>query len=75
VRLSGEARGPFSPGEKTLVEVERAYILSTLERTRWRVDGDGGAAALLGMNPSTLRSRMLKLDIRRPPRANDRLGA
>jgi formate hydrogenlyase transcriptional activator len=50
---------------KTLDENEREHILATLERTAWRVQGEGGAAELLGINPSTLRSRMLKLGIPR----------
>ncbi|MGH7926792.1 MAG: helix-turn-helix domain-containing protein, partial [Candidatus Binatia bacterium] len=36
-----------------------------LEQTRWRIEGTHGAAAILGVNPSTLRSRMRKLGIRR----------
>ena len=46
--------------------LERRNILSALERSRWRVSGDGGAASLLGMRPSTLASRMKALGIRRP---------
>jgi formate hydrogenlyase transcriptional activator len=49
----------------TLEEVERRHILAVLERTRWRVSGAEGAAALLGLKPTTLESRMAKLDIRR----------
>jgi len=37
-----------------------------LHGVRWRIEGTGGAAHLLGMKPSTLRSRMLKLGIARP---------
>ena len=33
---------------------------------RWRIEGAGGAAQQLGMKPSTLRSRMLKLGVARP---------
>jgi formate hydrogenlyase transcriptional activator len=51
---------------KTLNEVERDYILQSLEQTYWRIEGRNGAAAILGLNPSTLRARMLKLGIRRP---------
>jgi transcriptional regulator with GAF, ATPase, and Fis domain len=51
-----------------LEEVEREHILHVLERCGWRVDGAGNAAAALGLNPSTLRSRMLKLGIARPTR-------
>ena len=45
--------------------VERDHVLSVLESTRWVVDGKAGAAARLGLRPSTLRSRMGKLGIRR----------
>jgi formate hydrogenlyase transcriptional activator len=54
--------------EASLDEVGRNYILQILEQTGWRVEGPKGAAAILGLNSSTLRSRMLKLDIRRPSR-------
>ncbi|MDD2725211.1 MAG: sigma 54-interacting transcriptional regulator [Methylovulum sp.] len=45
----------------TLEEVERSHILQTLEETGWVISGAKGAAAILGMNPNTLRSRMQKL--------------
>lgn len=47
-------------------EMERAYILKVLERTRWIIEGEQGAAVILDLNPSTLRSRMQKLNIRKP---------
>jgi PAS domain S-box-containing protein len=53
----------------SLDEVGKGYILRILEQTRWRVEGPKGAAKILGLNPSTLRSRMLKLGIRRPLRS------
>jgi transcriptional regulator with GAF, ATPase, and Fis domain len=46
-------------------EVERRHILEILMRTNWRIEGADGAAALLNLNPSTLRSRMKKLGVRR----------
>ena len=49
-----------------LDEVEREHILRVLEQIYWRIEGPQGAAAILGMNPGTLRSRMKKLGIRRP---------
>jgi transcriptional regulator with GAF, ATPase, and Fis domain len=52
---------------KTLGEVERDYIIETLEYTGWRIEGPNGAANILGLNPSTLRTRMLKLGIHRRP--------
>lgn len=48
-----------------LQELERAHIARVLERTHWRIYGYSGAAAQLGLNPSTLRSRMKKLGISR----------
>ena len=38
---------------------------SDATRKSWRVDGPQGAARVLNMHPSTLRSRMQKLGIRR----------
>ncbi len=50
----------------SLEAMERAYILQVLERTGWVIEGEQGAAAILDLNPSTLRSRMQKLNIRKP---------
>ena len=50
----------------TLEETERNQILKTLSETRWRINGKNGAAAILGLHPSTLRARMHKLGILRP---------
>ena len=62
------------PPAQTLADTERAHILKSLERTSWRIKGPGGAATLLGLNPSTLYSRMQKLGIphRRMKDAADR---
>lgn len=51
--------------DKTLEEMERDYILQILEDRAWRIDGRQGAARILGMNPSTLRTRMAKLGIKK----------
>jgi transcriptional regulator with GAF, ATPase, and Fis domain len=51
---------------RSLEEVERQHIIDVLESAGWKLEGSDGAAALLGLKPSTLRSRMQKLDIRRP---------
>ena len=50
---------------KALVELERDYILRVLQKTGWRIEGKNGAAAILGLHPSTLRGRMRKDGIRR----------
>jgi PAS domain S-box-containing protein len=49
----------------TLEELERDHITRVLEATGWRVRGDAGAAALLGLKPTTLEARMKKLGIER----------
>lgn len=49
-----------------LQELERANIVRALDASDWKVSGDSGAARLLGMNPSTLTSRMKTLGIQRP---------
>jgi transcriptional regulator with GAF, ATPase, and Fis domain len=50
---------------KTIDENERDYILKVLKHVRGRVSGEGGAAELLGIPPSTLNSRMKRLGIRK----------
>ncbi|MGH7845451.1 MAG: sigma 54-interacting transcriptional regulator [Candidatus Binatia bacterium] len=54
-----------SVDELSLQQMERHHILDVLDRTHWRIEGMHGAAAILGLKPSTLRSRMNKLGIRR----------
>jgi transcriptional regulator with GAF, ATPase, and Fis domain len=49
----------------TLEEIERNHIQRMLSTTLWRIEGRRGAAELLGLKPSTLRSRLRKLGIRR----------
>ena len=49
----------------TLDDVERRHILTVLKSTNWRISGPKGAAQILGLNPSTLRFRIKKLDIRK----------
>jgi transcriptional regulator with GAF, ATPase, and Fis domain len=46
--------------------VERNHIIDVLNKTSWRVRGQKGAANLLGLQPTTLESRMKKLGITRP---------
>ncbi|UCF78535.1 MAG: sigma 54-interacting transcriptional regulator [Candidatus Eiseniibacteriota bacterium] len=57
--------GPSERELRTLEECQRGHILAALEKTGWRVRGRQGAAELLGLKPSTLESKMVKLGIRR----------
>ncbi|MHB1399907.1 MAG: sigma-54-dependent transcriptional regulator [Trichloromonadaceae bacterium] len=50
---------------KALSTMEHDHIRQVLQQTGWRIEGKDGAAAILGLNPSTLRARMLKSGIRR----------
>jgi transcriptional regulator with GAF, ATPase, and Fis domain len=47
----------------TLDEMERSYIREVLRNTGGVIAGKGGAAEILGLPPSTLRSRMKKLGV------------
>jgi formate hydrogenlyase transcriptional activator len=66
--LKGERVAEHDIGVVTLKELVRGHIIRVLQRTHWRIEGAQGAAAILGINPSTLRSRMQKLEIHRPER-------
>ena len=50
---------------RSLEEVEREHIVAVLTQVNWQIEGDRGAAKLLNLQPSTLRSRMQKLGIAR----------
>ena len=49
-----------------MVDVQREHIRGVLESTRWRIRGVGGAADRLGLRPTTLETRMVKLGLARP---------
>jgi formate hydrogenlyase transcriptional activator len=46
--------------------LDQAELLHVLQQTGWRIRGKRGAAALLGLKPTTLESRMARLGIKRP---------
>jgi formate hydrogenlyase transcriptional activator len=48
-----------------LIDVEKEHILGVLEHTGWRIRGATGAAARLGLKPTTLETRMAKLGLKR----------
>ena len=54
----------------TLEEAEREHIRHALQQSDWAVGGPGGAAARLGMKRTTLQSKMARLGIERPSRAD-----
>jgi DNA-binding NtrC family response regulator len=58
-------KAPENRGDQTLAELAHDHILLVLKKTAGRIEGKNGAAIRLGLNPSTLRARMQKLDILR----------
>ncbi len=52
-------------GHVLMEDVERAHILKILVDCNWKINGEDGAANRLGLNPSTLRSRLKKFQIER----------
>jgi PAS domain S-box-containing protein len=59
------AEGGAAAALVTLDENERRHVARVLEAVAGRIAGPGGAAEVLGVNPSTLRSRMAKLGLKR----------
>ncbi len=73
IEIADPARSamPFGTGAAgdaslELDAMEREHLTRVLDRARWRIEGPGGAAELLGMKPSTLRSLMKRLQVARP---------
>ena len=70
--MTGAAPAPPPSGEAreasgaSLGDVSREHIRRVLEGCAWKIEGPSGAAARLGLKPSTLRSRMNALGLRKP---------
>jgi formate hydrogenlyase transcriptional activator len=60
-----DAKAIMPGGVRPLADAERDHVTLVLAHTGWRIEGAAGAAKMLGLNPSTLRSRMRKLGIER----------
>jgi DNA-binding NtrC family response regulator len=58
-----QVTGSDEPTPGALETANRKAISEALERARGKIEGPHGAAALLGINPHTLRARMRKLGI------------
>jgi DNA-binding NtrC family response regulator len=57
------AKGADDPGVLSMDEVQRRHILKALEESGGQIRGAGGAAELLDMKATTLRSRMERLGL------------
>jgi transcriptional regulator with GAF, ATPase, and Fis domain len=62
---TADAGVALEPAGTTLRDVERAHVLRILASRNWRIEGRQGAADILGLKPSTLRSLMHRLNIQR----------
>jgi len=67
--VAGGGRPPYP---LNLDEANAMHITEVLKLADGKIDGPGGAAELLGINPSTLRSRLEKLGVSYRRRARDR---
>jgi len=56
-------------GPTPFKDMQRAFIVRTLDEVGWVLGGQNGAAAKLGLNRTTLIHRMKKLQIKRPARS------
>jgi formate hydrogenlyase transcriptional activator len=69
LRLVDELNKPHKEStrsDRTLEAVEREYMIQVLDQVDWKVSGKNSAAEILGLDRSTLRARMRKLNIRKP---------
>src|SRR6516165_1674896 len=60
-RIPMPAQGFFTALE--FEQLERQNLIGVLEAAHWKISGQGGAASLLGLKPSTLSSRLKVLNI------------
>ena len=71
LRADIDEPAPTSPGsdevltENDMREWQRKNIVRALEQTNWKVSGQGGAAELLGVKPTTLADRIRTMKIKR----------
>jgi formate hydrogenlyase transcriptional activator len=68
LRIPVPGAPPAGTQTTRLADVERDHIQQVLESTAWRIRGQDGAAARLGLAPTTLEARMARLGlVRQPP--------
>jgi transcriptional regulator with GAF, ATPase, and Fis domain len=61
-----EAAEPEYLTEPELRRRDRENVFAVLQKTKWKIKGVDGAAALLGIKPTTLISRIAKMGLKRP---------
>ncbi|MEE8426922.1 MAG: sigma 54-interacting transcriptional regulator, partial [Woeseiaceae bacterium] len=60
--------GDIILSEKEMRDFQKKNLVQALKQTKWRVSGADGAAALLGVKPTTLADRIRTYGIRKPVR-------
>lgn len=65
INLKNEDKGNEMVRMKSIAENEKDHILAALKKSNGRIWGQGGAAELLNIAPTTLASRMKKLGIKK----------
>ena len=52
--------------EAEMVKLQRANTLTALQQCNWKIYGEGGAAELLGIKPTTLTTRIKMMKLAKP---------
>jgi transcriptional regulator with GAF, ATPase, and Fis domain len=65
INVPGENPQNLDDIKRIQLETERAYIISIMKKANGRIRGHRGAARMLNIPPSTLESRIIKLDIKK----------
>ena len=63
---SADDNGATILTEAELRQREQHNLLVALTKSGWKIHGQGGAAELLGVKPTTLISRIKKLGLKKP---------
>jgi transcriptional regulator with GAF, ATPase, and Fis domain len=69
VEVPGRASSETIVSTGNLEDMERNHIVAVLDKTGWRLAGQGGAAEILGLKRTTLQAKIKKLGIKRSNKA------
>jgi transcriptional regulator with GAF, ATPase, and Fis domain len=69
VEVPGRASSETIVSTGNLEDMERNHIVAVLDKTGWRLAGQGGAAEVLGLKRTTLQAKIKKLGIKRSNKA------
>ena len=61
-----EVSGKIIGNTLTMMEMERNHMRRVLASANWKIRGADGAAARLGLKPTTLEARMKRYGLKRP---------